>query len=117
MSEVSDKPQKQPVWQQTAQGCGILFVIACILIYANWEEFSDFLKSLLWPLVIIGIVLFVLSFFLIRFLMRRQRHSPRRFKRWHIIKRLVAYRVDPQKLSNAVENIDQLDELDTKVEH
>ena len=117
MSDVSDKPQKKSIWIWIVQVALLLFLIASILIYSNWDEFSDFLRSLLWPLMIIGIVFLVLCFFLIRFLMRRQRHAMRRFKRWHIIKRIVAYRADPQKLSSAVENIDHLDELDTKVEH
>src|ERR1700754_1188999 len=100
MSDVPDKPQKQPIWIQIVQVLMLLFLVGGILIYSNWGEFSDFLKSLLWPLIIIGVAFFVCCFFVIRFLMRSQRYSIRRFKKWHIIKRIVAYRADPQKLSN-----------------
>ena len=116
MSDVSDKPQKQSALVQIVQGTLLLFLVVGILIYSNWDEFSAFLRSLLWPLII-ALIFLVVCFVFIRFTLHRHRYSVRRFKKWHIIKRIVAYRADPQKLSNAVENVDHLDELDTKVEH
>ena len=113
MSDVSEKPQKQSVWLQVVEAILLLFFVAGILIYSNWDEFSDFLRSLLWPLIITGISFLILCFLLVRFLMRRNG----RFKRWHIIKRSAAYFADPQKLSNTVQNIDHFDELDIKVEN
>src|SRR4051794_32717087 len=113
MSDISEKPQKQSIGVQIVEVILLLFFVSVILIYSNWEEFTDFLRSLLWPLIIIGISLLILCSLLIRFLMR----GDRRFKRLHIIRRIAAYFADPQKLSNTVQNIDHLDELDTKVEN
>ena len=117
MSDVPEKPQKQYTWVQVVEVVLLLFFVVGILIYSNWEEFSDFLWSLLWLLIIIGISFLILCFLSVRFLMRGQGRLDRRFKRYHLIRRIAAYFADPQKLSNTVQNIDHFDELDTKVEN
>lgn len=66
--------------------------------------------------LILGIV-FLLIFLVTLSGKHSFRASFRRFKKWHLVTRLAAYVGNPERLSNAVDNIDRLQEIEAKVEH
>ena len=102
----------------------LIVVLSVFLwIYSYWNEIVEFIQNALWITFFVLIALLALSITV--WMLNRYGvinfhpwgGSLRRFKKWHILKRIFAYRADPQKLSNAVQNIDHLDELNAKVEH
>ena len=117
---MDQQEQKENLWT-------LVIVVVLIFVFAftkyYWDEITDFLEEAFWITSFVLITLLVSSgtiWMLNRYGITNFHPLSgrvRRFKKWHIIKRIIAYRIDPQKLSNAVENIDHLDEFNTKVEH
>jgi hypothetical protein len=94
-------------------GVVIFLVIIGAVLYDFREDIIDFLK----PIVFFTLGIIFLLIFLITLLGKNPfRGTFRRFKKWHIVTRIIAYFAKRKRLSKAVENIDLLEEIETKVE-